>query len=86
MPLPPSPSAAALMGGDEVGPDGGNPTADDLQALAHRVTQLSSDAVQIVASITGAPSEASFREGFTLLVPEDLKAMRQLFRRMGLQD
>jgi hypothetical protein len=40
----------------------------------------------IVSSITGAPSEESFRQGFKLLVPEDLKTMRGLFRKMGLAE
>ncbi len=55
-----------------------------LTHLATRVRELPSDALQIVASITGAPSEASFREGFEMLSTTDLKAMRQLFRRMGI--
>lgn len=47
---------------------------------------LSAEALSIVASITGAPSPESFKEGFKLLVPEDLKNIRHLFRRMGLSD
>ena len=77
---------ADLMGGDEVGEDGGNPTTEDLRILAKKVLDLSDAALGIVASITGAPSVESFREGFTMLVPEDLKSMRQLFRRMGLNE
>ena len=77
---------AELMGGDEVGEDGGNPTQEELVALAKRVSQLSDAALGIVSSITGAPSVQSFREGFKMLVPEDLRSMRQLFRRMGLND
>ncbi len=76
----------ALMGGDEVGEDGGNPTEEDLRVLTERVRELSSPALSIVSSITGAPSEASFRQGFELLSLEDLKSMRQLFRRMGLNE
>jgi len=45
---------------------------------------MSDEAVGIVASITGAPSLDSFRKGFELLVDEDLKQMRHLFRNMGL--
>ena len=75
---------AVLMGGDEVGEDGGNPTKEELILLAKRVVDLSDSALGIVASITGAPSVQSFRDGFKMLVPEDLKSMRQLFRRMGL--
>ena len=77
---------ADLMGGDEVGADGGNPTMDELEKLREDVRGLSDEILGIVSSITGAPSVGSFREGFELLVPEDLKSMRQLFRKMGLQD
>ena len=77
---------ADLMGGDEVDAQGGEPSKEELAALANKVEDLSLEALGVVASITGAPSSASFREGFRLLVPEDLKQMRQLFRRMGLQD
>lgn len=73
-----------LMGGDGVGPDGGNPSVEELADLTATVRGLSEDSLSIVASITGAPSVASFREGFELLSPTDLKSMRQLFRRMGL--
>jgi Rps23 Pro-64 3,4-dihydroxylase Tpa1-like proline 4-hydroxylase len=76
---------ADLMGGDEVSADGGEPTVEDLRLLAGKVKDLSGDALKIVSSITGAPSEESFRTGFDLLTPNDLKSMRQLFRRMGLQ-
>ena len=72
------------MGGDEVDDEGGEPTTDDLLALSKKVIRLSDEALSIVASITGAPSVTSFREGFTLLTTEDLKSMRKLFRRMGL--
>lgn len=74
-----------LMGGDEVGPDGGNPTAEELAELAVKVEKLSDEVVGIVSNITGAPSVQSFRDGFKLLVPEELKSMRKLFRKMGLQ-
>jgi len=47
---------------------------------------LTAEALEIVSSITGAPSAASFKEGFKMLVPEDLKSIRQLFRRMGLNN
>jgi len=77
---------ADLMGGDEVDAQGGEPSKEELAALANKVEDLSLEALGVVASITGAPSSSSFREGFRLLVPEDLKQMRQLFRRMGLQD
>jgi Rps23 Pro-64 3,4-dihydroxylase Tpa1-like proline 4-hydroxylase len=76
---------AELMGGDEVGVDGGNPTSEDLHILAEKVRSLSTEALRIVSNITGAPSEDSFRTGFDMLTPTDLKSMRQLFRRMGLQ-
>ena len=75
---------AELMGGDEVSEDGGDPTEDELATLTKRVGDLSDAALGIVASITGAPSVQSFRDGFKMLVPEDLRSMRQLFRRMGL--
>jgi hypothetical protein len=76
---------ASLMGGVDVGEDGGYPTEEDVKILADKVANLSAEAVSIVANITGAPSVESFKEGFKLLVPQDLKSMRQLFRRMGLQ-
>lgn len=76
---------ADLMGGVEVGDDGGSPSQEDVSVLADKVWGLSSEALTIVANITGAPSVTSFKEGFKLLVPQDLKSMRQLFRRMGLQ-
>ena len=72
------------MGGDEVDEDGGDPSLDELQALCNKVEDLSDTTLGVVASITGAPSTASFREGFPMLEPTDLKQMRQLFRRMGL--
>jgi len=75
---------AELMGGDEVDEDGGDPTKEELDILARRVGDLSDASLGIVASITGAPSVQSFRDGFKMLVPEDLKSMRKLFRRMGL--
>lgn len=75
---------AELMGDDQIALDGGEPTAAELAALSARVHGLSDATLGIVASITGAPSVASFREGFTLLTPTDLKSMRALFRRMGL--
>jgi hypothetical protein len=50
------------------------------------VKDLSNATLGIVASITSAPSVESFREGFGMLVPNDLKHMRQLFRRMGLAE
>lgn len=75
---------AELMGGDEVSADGGEPTQEELQLLCGRVTALSDEVLGLVASITGAPSVQSFREGFPLLVTDDLKQMRALFRRMGL--
>ena len=71
-------------------PTNGDATVITLELLAelnHKVqTQLSASAIQIISSITGAPSAESFKEGFKLLVPEDLKSIRQLFRRMGLQE
>jgi hypoxia-inducible factor prolyl hydroxylase len=75
---------AELMGGDEVAADGGEPAQDELTALCARVTGLSDEVLGMVASITGAPSVQSFREGFPLLTTDDLKQMRALFRRMGL--
>lgn len=77
---------AALMGGDHVPDDGGEPTIDELQTLCQRVVQLSPAAVEIVSSITGALSPQSFRDGFPGLTTNDLKSMRALFRRMGLQN
>jgi hypothetical protein len=77
---------ADLMGGDEVRVDGGEPSVEELGALSNKVVDLSDSALGIVASITGAPSTDSFREGFTQLTPTDLKSMRQLFRRMGLAE
>jgi hypoxia-inducible factor prolyl hydroxylase len=73
-----------LMGGDEVDADGGDPSQEELTALCNKVEDLSDNTLGVVASITGAPSTSSFREGFTMLTPTDLKQMRQLFRRMGL--
>lgn len=77
---------ADLMGGDEVEVDGGEPSIEELGALSNKVVDLSDSALGIVASITGAPSTDSFREGFAQLTPTDLKSMRQLFRRMGLAE
>lgn len=75
---------ADLMGGDEVDSEGGDPSAEELSALANKVQDLSPEALGIVASITGAPSAQSFKDGFRILAPEDLKQIRNLFRRMGL--
>ena len=75
-----------LMGGDDIDTLGGEPSPEELTALANKVQDLSPEALGIVASITGAPSTQSFKDGFRLLVPEDLKQMRMLFRRMGLND
>lgn len=75
---------AELVGGDEVGLDGGEPAAEDLRRLCVRVKGLSDEALSIVSSITGAPSAKSFREGFPQLSPADLQSMRKLFRNMGL--
>ena len=77
---------ADLMGGDDIDADGGDPTPEELSALCNKVTDLSDGALGVVASITGAPSVDSFRAGFPMLTPEDLKQMRQLFRRMGLDE
>jgi len=76
---------ALLMGGDEVSADGGSPTIEELATLQESVKRLSRQAVEIVSAITGAPSPDSFLEGFPLLTLDDLKNMRSLFRRMGLQ-
>lgn len=76
---------ANLMGGDDVDVDGGAPLVEELQALTEQVNALSPTALEIVASITGAPSAASFVTGFPMLSVQDLKSMRALFRRMGLQ-
>lgn len=75
-----------LMGGDEVQEDGGLPSSHELQALSEKLKLLDDHTVGIISSITGAPSTESFREGFPLLSVEDLKQMRGLFRRMGLDD
>ena len=73
-----------LMGGNEIDSEGGDPTIEDISLLALKVRNLSEEAVTIVSSITGAPSPESFKEGFELLQPNDLKSMRKLFRNMGL--
>jgi hypoxia-inducible factor (prolyl hydroxylase) len=73
-----------LMGGDDISSDGGEPTAAELQMLGERVVLLSEEALRIVVSITGAESPATFRLGFQTLTTSDLKAMRALFRKMGL--
>ena len=70
----------------QVGADGGVVSREDLAALQARAAALSNEAVDIVGSITGAPSAASFREGFTLLAPGDVVNLRSLFRRMGLHN
>lgn len=75
-----------LMGGDTIGDDGGDPTQGELDILANRVKNLTPEALSIVSSITGAPSMESFKQGFELLSPDDLKSMRSLFRRMGLNN
>ncbi len=77
---------ADLMGGDDIDVNGGDPSIEELTALRNKVDDLPDTTLSIVASITGAPSTESFREGFTMLTPQDLKQMRQLFRRMGLAD
>ena len=74
------------MGGDEVEEDGGLPSAEELRGLSERLKALDDETVSIISSITGAPSPASFREGFPLLSVEDLRQMRGLFRRMGLNE
>jgi len=76
---------ADLMGGDEVSESGGEPSQEELKALENKVKDLSPEAATIVVAITGAPNVESFREGFGLLTPSDLKSMRQLFRKMGLR-
>ena len=73
-----------LMGGDEVSEDGGEPSQEELQALAGKVALFSDEVIGVVAAITGAPSVQSFRAGFPMLSTQDLKSMRALFRRMGL--
>ncbi len=75
---------ADLMGGDLIGDDGGDPSIEELANLSDKVKKLSAEALGIVSSITGAPSADSFKVGFELLKPVDLKQMRKLFRRMGL--
>eukprot|EP01031_Cornospumella_fuschlensis_P035892 gene35892-43533_t len=62
------------------------PTEEELKSLCHEVQNtLTKEAIEIVASITGAPSVDSFKAGFPLLTTKDLQHMRALFRRMGLQ-
>ncbi|RYH24741.1 2OG-Fe(II) oxygenase [archaeon] len=62
------------------------PSEDELKSLCHEVQNtLTKEAIEIVASITGAPSVDSFKAGFPLLTTKDLQHMRALFRRMGLQ-
>ena len=75
-----------LMGGNDVSDDhdGGDPTEQELMILATKVKILPDEVLSIVANITGAPSVESFRQGFELLTVQDLKSMRALFRRMGL--
>ena len=75
---------SSLMGGDDVGEDGGEPTAEELEILMKRVASMSEEALNIAASITGAKSPLIFKEGFKSLTVKDLKSMRSLFRRMGL--
>lgn len=81
---------ADLMGRDEENEgelmDATIITPELLTELNEKVIGLSEEALDIVASITGAPSAESFREGFKLLVPDDLKSIRKLFRRMGLNN
>jgi hypothetical protein len=72
------------MGGDDVGEDGGDPSQEELDLLGRSVHQFDDEVLGIVSAITGAPSVQSFREGFPLLSTQDLRAMRALFRRMGL--
>jgi hypothetical protein len=74
------------MGGDEVEEDGGLPTPEELLSLSEKLKLLDDETVKIISSITGAPSSESFREGFPMLSVEDLKQMRGLFRRMGLDE
>lgn len=72
----------ARRGGEEE-----EPTMEELRALQEIVQkELSPEAVEIVSSITGAPSPQSFLQGFPLLTTKDLQHMRSLFRRMGLQE
>ena len=59
-------------------------TPEELVSIRWRVRAVSIDAPKIVTSITGAPSETSFREGFEILTTDDLFQMRLLFSRMGL--
>ena len=61
-------------------------TIKELKHLQTQVINLSSDAIEIVASITGAPSVQSFRDGFAMLTIQDIVSMRALFRKMGLHD
>jgi len=75
-----------LMGGDEVTADGGHISNAELASLQAAAAALTDEAVAIVSNITGAPSPASFREGFKLLQTDDVVGMRSLFRRMGLHD
>jgi hypothetical protein len=73
------------MGGDEIGEDGGEPTVEEVDELKGKARGLTDEALHIVASVTGAVSPEAFREGFPTLTCTDIKSMRRLFRRMGLQ-
>ena len=68
-----------LLDGDESDADA------ELQRLLKKLETLSDASVEIISNITGAASVSAFREGFSLLVPQDLDQMRALFRNMGLQ-
>jgi len=76
---------ADLMGND-ADDNAEDPSQQELNALTNKVVDMSPSALGVVASITGAPSADSFKEGFPMLTPSDLKHMRQLFRRMGLNE
>ena len=79
-------SSSALTGANNCSGDDevDLPSTAEVSALAQRVALLSSEALNIVASITGSPSPESFKSGFGLLTPRDVQARRRLFNRMGL--
>lgn len=74
---------AELMGGEnsDINID---PKPDEIKLLSEKAKRLSNDALKIVSKITGSISPKVFLEGFELLTTTDLKSMRILFHRMGL--
>ena len=59
-----------------------DPTSEECAELGRRVGGLSKEALQIVASIVGAPSAAHFEQASRRLGPPQLKKLRQDFSKM----